>query len=207
MAAIPTPTRALASANGLENPRFTGGAALEVGGGIQLNAAVGFVASASAGAGLGISSAVRESGYPGRRGWVSRRARELGVSASAGFGASASAGVGISAGAGFSAGAGASVGVGVFRPAPAVRFQLAAGGGALFGSSSVGGRAATAGAFAGLEVGRATLSTTAQLDPLRMLPATVGSDVAAGANASFGLGGVAMAPSGLFHECGRHIQF
>src|SRR5579872_7410489 len=52
----PSASRALAAANGLENPRFTGGASLQVGGGIQLNAAVGFVASASVSGGIGISA-------------------------------------------------------------------------------------------------------------------------------------------------------
>jgi Contractile injection system tube protein len=183
----PNATRALAGANGVENPRFSGGAPLEVGGGIQLNSAVGFVASASAGAGIGISGG-------------------------AGAGISAGAGVGVSAGAGFGAGsagasfgAGASAGVGISAGAGG-QVSLA-GGGALFGSSASAGVPATAGAFAGLEVGRATVSTMAQLDPMRMLPATVGSDVAAGANASFALGGVAMAPSGFSTNVGASFNF
>ena len=157
-------TRALASSNGLENPRFTGGAPLQVGGGIQLNAAVGFVASASAGAGF-----------------------------SAGASAGASAGVSVGAGVSVSSGAGGQV-------------TLGAGGGALFGSQASAGVPATAGAFAGLEVGRATISTTAQLDPLRMLPATVGSDVAAGGSASFGLGGVALAQAGFSADVGASLN-
>lgn len=198
-------TRALARANGLENPRFTGGAVLEVSGGIQLNPAVGFVASAPAGAGLGVSAGAGI-GISGGAGVGLSAGAGIGVSASAGFGASASAGVGISAGAGLSAGAGASVGVGVSTSAGG-QVSLAAGGGALFGSSASAGVAATAGAFAGLETGRAAISTTAQLDPLRMLPATVGSDVAAGANASFALGGVAMAPSGFSTNVGAAFNF
>ncbi len=202
----PNATRALASANGLENPRFTGGAALEVGGGIQLNAAVGFVASASAGGGIGISGG-RGSGSFGRRGLGYRR-RRRGLSAQARrrapvFGVSASARRGSIGGL-----PGASVGVGVSVSTSAGgQVSLAAGGGALFGSTASAGVPATAGAFAGLEAGRATISTTAQLDPLRMLPATVGSDVAAGANASFGLGGVAMAPSGFSTDVGATFQF
>jgi hypothetical protein len=40
-----------------------------------------------------------------------------------------------------------------------------------------------------------------------MLPATVGSDVAAGANASFALGGVAMAPTGFSADVGASFNF
>jgi hypothetical protein len=199
----PNAARALASANGLENPRFTGGAALEVGGGIQLNAAASFAASASIGGGIGISGG-------------------LGVSLSAGAGISAGAGAGVgvssggSAGAGFAIGAGVSAGVGISAGGSAGvsvstgaggQVTLAAGGGALFGSTASAGVPATAGAFAGLETGRATVSTTTQLDPMRMLPATVGSDVAAGASASFGLGGVATAPSGFSTDVGASFGF
>ncbi|MGA6973927.1 MAG: hypothetical protein WBY93_20025 [Candidatus Binatus sp.] len=191
----PNAGRALASANGLENPRFTGGAALEVGGGLQLNAAAGFAASASVGGGIGISGGLGVS-----------------LSAGAGVGISAGAGAGVSAGGsagasvGASAGAGISAGVSVSTGAGG-QVTLAAGGGALFGSTASAGVPATAGAFAGLETGRTTVSTTTQLDPMRMLPATVGSDVAAGANASFGLGGVATAPSGFSTDVGASFSF
>lgn len=178
--------RALASANGLENPRFTNGATLQVAAGIQLNAAVGFVASASAGAAAGFSA---------------------GASAGlgAGFSAGASAGFGFGAGAGISAGASAGIGVSVSAGAGA-QFSLV-GGGAVFGSTASAGVPLTAGAFAGLETGRATISTTAQLDPTRMLPATVGSNVSTGAGASFALGGVALAPSGFSTDVGAQASF
>jgi hypothetical protein len=183
----PDATRALASANGIENPRFTGGAALQVGGGIQLNAAVGFVASASAGGGAGISGGVGAS-----------------LSAGGGFGIGANA----SGGAGVSALAGVSVGVGVSVSTSAGgQVTLAPGGGALFGSTMSASVPATLGAFAGLEVGRATISTTANLDPARMLPATVGSNVSAGANASFGLGGIALAQTGFSTDVGASFSF
>lgn len=65
------------------------------------------------------------------------------------------------------------------------------GGGALFGSSASAGVPATVGAFAGLEVGRATVSTTTRLDPSLMLPSTIGSDVSTSVGASFSLGGAA----------------
>jgi hypothetical protein len=186
----PNATRALAAANGLDNPRFTGGAALEVSAGIQLNAAVGFVASASAGvsAGAGISA--------GAGLGISAGAR-AGFSAGAGAGFSAGAGAGFSAGAGLgiSAGAGASSSI----SASSASFST---GGALFGSSASAGVPITAGAFAGLEVGRASVSTTAQLDPLRILPDTVGARMSAGSNASFGLGGVALSRSGFSADVG-----
>jgi hypothetical protein len=191
----PNATRALASANGLENPRFTGGASLEVGGGLQLNAAVGFVASASVGAGIGVSGGLGLGLSAGAGAGFS-----AGASASAGFGATA----GVSAGAGISLGG--SLGVSVSSGAGA-QVTLAAGGGALFGSTASAGVPATAGAFAGLEIGRATVSTIARLDPMSMLPATVGSDVAVGANASFGLGGTASAPPGFSTDVGANFSF
>jgi hypothetical protein len=177
----PSASRALASANGLENPRFTGGASLQVGGGIQLNAAAGFAASASIGGGIGVSGG-------------------LGLSVSAGVSAGASAGIGVSLGG--SASAGASAGIGV-----SVGLSVSAGGGALFGSTASAGVPASAGAFAGLETGRATVSTTANLNPLKMLPATVGSDVSVGANASFSLGGAATAQSGFSSNVGAGFSF
>ncbi len=215
----PNATRALSSANGVENPRFTGGAPLSVGGGIQLNGPVAFVASASVGGGIGISGGLGLSLSAGAG--ISAGAGAGfgiggGVSGGAGFGigggVSAGAGIGIgggiSAGAGFGIGTSASASVGVsagvslgagisVSSGAGAQVTLGAGGGALFGSTASAGVPATMGAFAGLEVGRATVSTTAQLDPLRMLPATVGVDVSVGANASFGLGGVAMTPSGF----------
>lgn len=160
-------TRALAAANGLENPRFTGGASLAVGGGVQLNGPVGFVASASVGGGIGISG---------------------------GAGASASAGLSLGVGVSVSTGTGGQV-------------TLGAGGGALFGSSASAGVPASAGAFAGLEVGRATISTTAQLDPLRMIPATVGSNISTGSLASFDLGGAAASPTGFATDVGANFSF
>jgi hypothetical protein len=163
----PTASRALAAANGIENPRFTGGADLQVGGGIQFNAAAGFVASASIGGGIGLS---------------------------AGLGAGISAGAG--AGFGISAGASASAGIG-----------FGAGASAGFGASAGISMPASAGAFAGLEAGRAIVSTTATLDPLSIVPATVGSDVSVGANASFSLGGAAQAQSGFSSDVGANFNF
>ena len=179
----PSAARALAAANGLENPRFTGGASLQVGGGIQFNAAAGFAASASVGGGIGISGGVGA-------GISAGASAGIGVS----LGASASAGLGVSGGA--SAGVGLSAGV-----------SAGISGGALFGSTASAGVPASAGAFAGLETGRAAVSTTSRLNPLKMLPATVGSDVAVGGNASFSLGGAATAQSGFSSNVGARFSF
>jgi hypothetical protein len=131
-----------------------------------------------------------------------------GFSASASVGASAGlsvgTGVGISAGGAAGVSFGASAGV-----ASAASLQLSAGvgGGALFGGQASAGVPATAGAFAGLEVGRATVSSTARLDPLRMMRATNGVDVSTGSNASFSLGGAASANTGFSTSVGANASF
>jgi hypothetical protein len=225
--------RALAAQNGLENPRFTDGSPLEVGGGIQLNPPVGFVAaaaSASVGAGFGISAGAGIGISAGAGIGISAGAG-IGVSAGAGFGAGASAGFGLGASAGFSAGVSASAGVGFsagafagasasagFSASAGASFSASAGvsvsaggsysanAGPVFGSRASAGVPATMGAFAGLEVGRVTVSTTAQLNPLSMLPATVGSDISTSSNASFGLGGAALSPTGFSAGVGGGIS-
>jgi hypothetical protein len=210
----PTATRALAAANGVQNPRFTRGAALQVGAGIQLNAAVGFVATASAGAGIGVSGGLGVSlgasagiGIGGGVGIGISGGGGAGIAigGGAGIGIGAGAGIGISAGASAGISVGASAGVSISTGAGA-QVTLAAGGGALFGSRASAGVPATLGAFAGLQTGVATVSTTAQLNPLRMLPATVGTNVSVGANASFSLGGMAAAPSGFSTNVGGSIS-
>jgi hypothetical protein len=119
----------------------------------------------------------------------------------AGFaaGASGSGGLGLSLGVstGVSAGSGAA-------PAPSTSSTAAAGmgvsagaaTGAVFGSAASKGVPATMGAFSGLQTGRASVSTTAQLDPLRMLRATSGADVSTFSGASFSLGGLGNNSSG-----------
>jgi len=132
----PTAMRQLGASNGLESLRFTGGASMQVGGGVQLNPPAAFVStSASAGAGLGLS-----------------------VSAGASAGASAGISIGGSAGISIGASAGASAGV----SAGATISGLAP----TFGASASAGVPATAGAFAGLQTGVATTSSTANLNPL-----------------------------------------
>jgi hypothetical protein len=117
----------------------------------------------------------------------------LGISASGGAGIS----IGGSAGVSFGASAGASGGMQIGGLAPA------------FGSSASAGVMATAGAFAGLQTGRTPTSTTANLNPLQMLPATSGADVAAFSGASFSLGGAANSSgsSGLSTDVGTNFSF
>lgn len=148
----PLSARLLASANGLASLRFTNGASLQVGGGIQFKAAAGFTASASAGGGVGLSAG---------------------------------------AGAGFSASA---------------QLLGSVGGGPAFGSKASAGVPASLGAFAGLESGRVQVASTAQLNPLRMLPATTGPSPAVGADASFSLGGAATAQSGFSSDVGASFN-
>lgn len=141
-------------------------------------------------------------------------ARQLGASNglatlrfTAGASLNVSAGIQLNAAAGFSAPAsaggdlsiGASAGV---ASAAGLKLSAGAGGGALFGGKSSAGVPATAGAFAGIEAGRATVSSTARLDPLRMLPATASADVSTGENASFSLGGAAKAGAGFTSNVG-----
>jgi len=171
----PSAARQLGTDNGLESLRFTAGASINVGAGIQLNAAASFSASASVSASAGLSIGG-------------------GVGVSAGISAGGSAGVSFGAGAGVASSASLQISAGV-------------GGGALFGGQASAGVPATAGAFAGLETGRATVSTTTRLNPLRMLPATIGADVSTGANASFSLGGAANAGSGFSSDVGTSFNF
>ena len=130
------------------------------------------------------------------------------ASASAGAGLSIGGGVGVSAGisAGGSAGVSFGAGAGVASSA-SLQISAGVGGGALFGGRASAGVPATAGAFAGLEMGRATISCTTRLNPLRMLPATTGSDVSTGANASFSLGGAANAGAGFSSDVGTSFNF
>ena len=187
----PRGARQLASDNGLESMRSTSGKPLQVNAAAQLNPPAAFVsASASAQAGLGVSAG-----------------------ASAGFGVGGSAGAG--AGIGIGGGAGIGVGGASFGASASAGVQLSAGGGAgvsagaLFGAKASAGVSATAGAFAGLQTGMATVSTTAQLDPLKMMPATLGADVSTGAGASFSLGGSAnsSASAGLSADVGAKVRF
>jgi hypothetical protein len=68
---------------------------------------------------------------------------------------------------------------------------------------------ATAGAFAGLQTGRATSSSTANLNPLQMLPAKSGAEVASFSGATFSLGGASQSTgsSGLSTDVGSNFSF
>jgi Contractile injection system tube protein len=146
----PGAARQLGAANGLESLRFTNGASLQVGGGVQLNPPTAFVSSSSAGAGLG-----------------------LGIFAGASLGTQAS------------------------------------GSGAIFGASASAGISATAGAFAGLQSDHTQTGSTANLNPLQMLPATSAADKATFSGASFNLGGAAKSTgsAGLSTDVGTQFSF
>ncbi len=148
----PSAARQLGTDNGLASLRFTGGVAVQVGAGVQLNPPAAFATAASASGGAGLS---------------------LGISASASAGG------------------------------------LSGGLGAAFGGSASAGVPATAGAFAGLQTGLAQLPTSANLDPLLMLPATSGSDVSAFAGASLSLGGASNSTgsAGLSADVGAQSSF
>ncbi len=181
----PSAARQLGADNGLESLRFTGGASLQVsGGGVQLNPPAAFVTASSASAGAGLSLGISVGASAGG---------SLGVSI--GGSAGISAGVSIGGSAGSSGGISAGVQIGGLGPA--------------FGASASAGVLATAGAFAGLQTGRAQSSTTANLNPLQMLPATSGTDVASFSGASFSLGGAANSTgsSGLSTDVGRNFSF
>jgi hypothetical protein len=111
--------------------------------------------------------------------------------------ASASAGMGLSLGVSGGVSAGISAGGQI------------SGLGATFGATASAGVPASAGAFAGLQTIRAQIRTTANLNPLQMLPATVGTDVAVFDGASFSIGGAANSTgsAGLSTDVGTQFSF
>ena len=104
--------------------------------------------------------------------------------------------------AGVSFGAGAGV-----VPSATLQMSAGVGGGSLFGGQASAGVPASAGAFAGLETGRASMSSTAQLDLLRIVRATSGANVSTDANSSFGPGGTANSTSGFSTSVGANFNF
>lgn len=82
----PSAARQLASDNGMESLRFTGGAQVQVNAGVQLNPPAAFVSASSGGiqAGLGISAGVQLSAQGGGNGALFGATASAGVSASAG---------------------------------------------------------------------------------------------------------------------------
>jgi hypothetical protein len=127
------------------------------------------------------------------------------ANASLGLGISAGVGRSVGASAGISAGASAGISLGVASGASAGVSGL----GASFGSSASAGVPATAGAFAGLQTGTAKVSSTASLNPLQMLPATIGASVSAFGGATYGLGGAARSrgSAGLSTDVGAQTSF
>ena len=96
-------------------------------------------------------------------------------------GASAGLSLGISGGVSMGAAAGVSIGAGAG----------VSGMGPAFGGSASAGVPATAGAFAGLQTGRAAASTTGNLNPLQMMRSTTSAGITTTGSASFSLGGAA----------------
>ncbi len=180
----PSAARQLGTANGLDSLRFTGRASMQVSAGVQLNPPAAFVSAPSASANAGLSLGI-----------------SVGASAggSAGISIGGSSGVSIGGSAGVSAGVsgGASGGAQISGLAPS------------FGASSSAGVLATSGAFSGLQTGRATISSTGNLNPLQMLPSTTSTDVATFSGASFSLGGAAnnSGSAGLSTNVGTNFSF
>jgi len=118
----PSAARQLGASNGLESLRFTGGASLQVSGGVQLNPPAAFVTapSASAGAGLGLGISV---------GGVAGISAGASISASGGLSAGVQVGglgpvFGSSASAGVMATAGAFAGLQTGRAQPSTTANL-----------------------------------------------------------------------------------
>ena len=129
------------------------------------------------------------------------------ASASAGFGLGISAGG--SAGVSLGGSAGISIGGSVGISAGGGISAQASGKAPAFGGSASAGVSATAGAFAGLQIGRAPNSSTSNLNPLQMMRATVGGSVSTGSSASFSLGGAANSTgsAGLSTNVGAKFSF
>jgi len=122
----------------------------------------------------------------------------------AAFVSAASASVGLSLGITGSAGAGVS-----FGASASAQITAGASGGPVFGGQASAGVSASAGAFAGLETGRAAASSTARLNPNQIVPVTVGTDVSTFAGATFDLGGAASSSgaAGLSANVGAQFSF
>jgi hypothetical protein len=122
---------------------------------------------------------------------------------------SAGAGLSLGVSAGVSVSVGGSAGISIGASAGTSAGAQATGLGPAFGATASAGVAATAGAFAGLQTGVATTSTTANLNPLRMLPATVSTNVSTFGGASYSLGGMAKSTgsAGLSTDVGAQFSF
>lgn len=128
------------------------------------------------------------------------------ASAVAGLSLGVSAGISVGGSAGISVGGSAGVTVGA---SAGVSASPTSGQAPAFGASASAGVPATAGAFVGLQSGVAGTSSTANLNPLRMLPSTSSADVATFSGASFSLGGAAnnTGSAGLSTDVGAQFSF
>jgi len=126
----------------------------------------------------------------------------LNIGISAGVSAGGSAGISIGGSAGVSAGVSSGASVSISASSTSALAPA-------FGASASAGVPATSGAFSGLQTGRAIVSTTSNLNPLQMLPATVGTDVSTFSGASFSLGGAAnnTGSAGLSTDVGTQFSF
>lgn len=172
----PRAARGIAAANGEDSLRFSSGAALAVGGGVQLQAAAAFSVGASAGFGIGGGAGLGLGGSAGAGLGLSAGAGLSvggGLSAGAGLSVGAGLGAGASAGVGLSAGASASAGFGGLRSGAGASFSMPSASAVLaLGSApvaaagaqfSLGGRAqAAAGASFLADVGAAGASGEAR---------------------------------------------
>jgi hypothetical protein len=193
----PGAARQLGADNGLASLRFTAGASLQVNAGVTLNPPAAFVTTSS-GAGIGLSAGAGI-GVSGGIGIGVSAGAGIGISGGAGIGISGGAGIGVSGGATFGISGGATAGFGIQTSGLAPTF----------GASASAGVPATMGAFAGLQVGRASISSTGRLNPMQMLTATAVTDISTAPGASFSLGGAAnsTASPGLSTNVGAQFSF
>jgi hypothetical protein len=128
------------------------------------------------------------------------------ASAGAGLGLGVSGGISVGGSAGISIGGSAGISAG---GSAGITASATSGLAPAFGASASAGVAATAGAFAGLQVGVASGSSTANLNPLQMLPSTSTASVGTFRGASFSLGGAAnnTGSAGLSTDVGAQFSF
>jgi hypothetical protein len=174
----PGAARSVAAANGQESLRFGSGAALTVGGSIELKPPVAF-ASGGAGLSLGAGAGLSVGGGAG-----------FGISAGGGasFGISGGSGAGFGISGGASLEGGGSFGLGISGSA----------GGGVSASAGVAGLArlsASEGAFSGLRLTTSS-SSGPRLDPSKLMPRIDSATAALDAGATFRVGGKASMEGG-----------
>lgn len=205
----PDAARAVGAANGQESLRFGAGAGLTVGASIELKPPVAFASGklglsigggASAGIGVGGGLGI---GVGGGAGIGVGGGLSIGGGASAGFGVGGGLGIGGGASAGFGAGGGLSIGGASAGIGGGAGFGIGGGAGAGF---SIGGSAqagisgmarlsASEGAFSGLRLTTSS-STSARLNPAKLVPKIQSTTLATDAGATFKVGGAATLEGG-----------